>query len=351
MRLRFWTDHIRPPLASLLLLLLLLAAPALAATVTGKASVADQPTAGVRVAAYPATVLDFTAAPAAQSAVTAADGLFALDLPAGEYYLLAAGAGLFSFYGRNPIAVPAEGLTDINLPLTPAEPPAPDLTSTVESGIVGRVERDGQPVAGARVMVYPDLSSQLKGMGLAISLPSDGDGFFELPLPAGRYYLVARLRQAGGMAGPLKAGDLFGYPAANPVQVTAGEIVRLRLPVIAVPANVQRHAATLFGTTRITGRIVDSHGAPVAGLIAMLYDDSSMLSRPLYVSAPTGGDGRFSLSFPQGGTYFLAARNELGGTPEPGELYGRYQGDDGRGVTVEAGQTLDQIVIVVEEVY
>lgn len=349
MRLRFRNSRALPLLVSLLLLPL--AAPVLAANVTGKASVADRPVPGVHVVAYSATVLDFTAAPAAESTVTGADGLFSLELRPGEYYLLADGAGLFSFYGRNPVSVPADGLADINLLLTPADPPAPELASSLESGIVGLVERDGQPVAGARVMVYPDLSSHLKGMGLAISLPTDSRGLFELPLPAGRYYLLARLRQSGGLAGPLKAGDLFGYPAANPVQVAAGEVVRLRLPVIAVPENVQRHAETLFGTTRITGQIVDSRNEPVAGLVAMLYDDSAMLNRPLYVSAPTGADGRFALSFPQGGTYFLAARSELGGTPEPGELYGRYQGDDGLGVTIKAGETLDQLVIVVEEVY
>ncbi len=40
-----------------------------------------------------------------------------------------------------------------------------------------------------------------------------------------------------------------------------------------------------------------------------------MLNRPEFVSQPTGKDGKFVISFPQGGAYFLAARDMLGGTP------------------------------------
>jgi hypothetical protein len=76
-----------------------------------------------------------------------------------------------------------------------------------------------------------------------------------------------------------------------------------------------------------------------------------MLNRPLYVSQPSGPDGRFVLSFPKGGTYYLAARDELGGTPAPGELYGRYQGSPDHSVRIRTGKTLQDIEIRVEEVF
>jgi hypothetical protein len=76
-----------------------------------------------------------------------------------------------------------------------------------------------------------------------------------------------------------------------------------------------------------------------------------MLNRPLYVSQPTGADGRFQLSFPVGGTYYLAARNTLGGTPTPGDLYGRYQGTGGPAIKVETGQAIENLQVVVEEVW
>jgi hypothetical protein len=107
----------------------------------------------------------------------------------------------------------------------------------------------------------------------------------------------------------------------------------------------------MFGQTRISGRIVDRTGKPLAGLQALLYADDTMLNRPLYVSTPTGEDGRFQLSFPTGGTFYLAARSNLGGTPAPGELYGRYQGTAGAAIKIETGQSLEDVKIVVEAVW
>jgi hypothetical protein len=57
------------------------------------------------------------------------------------------------------------------------------------------------------------------------------------------------------------------------------------------------------------------------------------------------------LSFPKGGTYYLSARSELGGTPAPGELYGRYQGSPNHSLRVRTGKALEDIDIFVEEVY
>jgi len=325
---------------------------AMAAQVTGKTSLDDDhPVAGVRVAAYPATVLDFEGDPPFRSQPSNDQGQFNLNLPPGEYYLLAKGAKLFCFYGRNPVSIPPQGLDSINLLMTPQQLPGPEPGKDLGSPIQGRITHHGEPVAGATVMVYPDLSSQLKGMGLAASLPTDPSGLFELQLPPGNYYLVVRLRNSGALAGPLKAGDLFGYYAGNPLVLKPQQVARVEIPVIEVPENISRHATSMFGSTRISDRIVDSRGEPVSGLVAMLYQDSSMLNRPLYVSAKTGGDGRFLLSFPQGGTYFLAARSELGGTPAPGELYGRYQGAGGEGLKIETGQSAEQIEIVVDEVF
>jgi len=334
----------------LLVLLCLSATSALAAKVNGKVALDGVGTAGVQVAAYPAGTLSLSADPPFLSTTTAADGLFNLELPPGQYYLLAHGCGWFSYYGRNPIGVPAEGLDDINLPLVAASTKAPELAAGIDNGVIGLVLQGGKPVANAVVFAYPDLSAQLKGFGLGMSAPTGGDGVFELPLPAGSYYLVARVRHGNSLTGPLGAGDLFGYLPQNPVAVSDG-LARVALPVVAVPDKVARHADTMFGQTRISGTVVDREGKPLAGLSALLYADESMLNRPLYVSAPTGPDGVFHLSFPTGGSYYLAARNSLGGTPAPGELYGRYQGENQAVLHVETGKSIEGIRITVEEVW
>lgn len=331
--------------------LILAVAPALAAPVTGKVAIEGAGVAGVQVKAFPLTAMSLSGEAPHVSKVTGPDGLFSVELAPGSYYLLASGNGWFSYYGRNPLTVPADGLADINLPLVPADAPPPEIATTMTSGIVGRVLHEGKPVADAIVFVYPDLSAQFKGFGLGMSSPSDEQGRFEAPLPAGSYYLVARVRHGNSLAGPLQAGDLFGYLPANPVTVAEGSVLRVTLPVIAVPEKVSRHASTLFGQTRISGRIVDRDGRPLAGLTALLYADDTMLNRPLSVSQPTGEDGRFQLSFPTGGTFYLAARNSLGGTPAPGELYGRYQGTGGAAIKVETGQAVEDLQIVVEAVW
>jgi len=324
---------------------------ALAASIKGKTTINAGSVSGVEVVAYPAEGLAFNAHSSHISAATVADGLFTLQLPGGQYYLFAKGNNLTAYYGRNPITVPEEGLENVNLLMTPDNLPTPSEKSDLETGVVGRVSLDGQPVQNAIVMVYPDLSSQLKGMGLGMAAPTDQQGYFELPLLSGNYYLVVRVRKNGQMAGPLKAGDLFGYLPGNPLSIAEGMQHRVHIPLIEVPEKVDRHAASLFGNTLVAGQILDQNGKPVAGVQVLLYDDSMMLNRPLYVSQKTKADGTYQLSFPKGGHYYLAARNELGGTPAPGEFYGRYQGTPDHSINIETGKTLKNVEIVVDEVY
>jgi hypothetical protein len=333
------------------LLLLLLPAVLCAAPLQGKTTVRGEEVAGMGVYLYPADTLDFSQQAPFAGGPTGADGLFSLDLPEGQYYLMARGANRFAYYGRNPISVPEAGLTNINLLMERVDLPVPEPEGLIEMGVAGVVTSDGVPVRGAVVMAYTDLSSQLKGLGLGMSSPTGEDGTFELPLAVGNYYLVVRVRKSGMMAGPLKAGDLFGYLPDNPLTVTDDKVVSVHIPVITVPEKVERYASSLFGSTSITGRILDSSGQPVAGLQALLYDDPMMLNRPLFVSQPSGADGSFILSFPKGGLYYLSARNELGGTPAPGELYGRYQGSEDHSVRIESGKSLGGVDITVEEVY
>lgn len=336
---------------TLLVLFLFFPTLLMAASISGKATVNEEAVAGIKVFAYPLASRDFSGLPPFQGGPTEEEGLFEIELPQGQYYLLARGEGRFTYYGRNPVSVPQEGLNNINLLMVPDNLPISGQTPFIESGVYGIVTNDGQPVAGAVIMVYTDLSSQLKGLGFGMSAPTAEDGQFELSLSPGTYYLVVRVRSGGSMAGPLRAGDRFGYFPGNPVQIEDGQIAPVHIPVIAVPEKVERYSTSLFGNTTISGQVVDDSGQPLAGLRALLYDDPSMLNRPLYVSQPTGEDGRFVLSFPSGGKYYLAARNELGGTPAPGELYGRYLGSDDHSIEIETGTAKEDIEIKVEEVY
>lgn len=324
-----------------------------AAQVAGKVTVeqGSKTVAGVRLLAWPATSPALSGEAPLASAATGADGKFSLELPAGDYFFLARGAGLFSYYGRNPVTVPEAGLPAMNLALVPEAPPVPATEPKVGTGVLGVTMVDGKPFAGAIVYVYPDLNDRLKGMGLGMSAPTDEQGLFEIPLPAGTYYLLARHRRDGGLVGPLRSGDYIGYFPGNPVTVREGEVLKVALSLLEVPEKVDRLADSLFGQTSIHGRVLNAKGEPVAGLRAILYGDPMMLNRPLYVSQPSGTDGSFVLSFPKGGTYYLAARNSLGGTPQPGELYGRFAGSPDSALDVKTGQARAGIEIVVEEMW
>jgi len=333
------------------LLLCLIAGPAAAALVTGKAAVNTKGVAGIQVQAYPLAASNLTGAPVATSATTKADGLFRLELPPGDYYFIARGEGLFAFYGRNPVGVPTAGLKEMNLGLVPQKLPVPEQKTLVTTGLLGQVTANGKPLAGALIYVYTDLTSQFKGMGLGMAGPTDEKGMFEVELPAGTYYLLARQRNSGSAMGPLQAGDYIGYYPGNPLVVKEGQLSRVAMPMLEVPEKVERLADQLFGQTSIHGRILDKKKQPVTGMRVMLYDDPQMLNRPLYVSQPTGKDGVFVLSFPHGGTYYLVARSALGGAPAPGELYGTYDKRPDHAVIVKDGQALKGVEIQVEEMW
>ncbi len=320
------------------------------ALVAGKVTVGSEktPVSGVRVLAWPVDSPSLAGEAPHASPVTSTDGLFSLNLAPGAYYFIAEGAELYCFYGRNPVTVGKTGLEGMNLSLVERKPPAPKWDSKVETGILGQVTYRGKPLAGAVLQVYTDLNTQLKGMGLGMTAPSDENGYVEAPLPPGTYYLVARMRRSKNFAGPLQVGDFFGYYADNPLVVKEGEVAKIPIAMVEVPEKVARLADTLFGQTSIGGRILDADGTPVSGVRVLLYPDPMMLNRPLYVSQPSTADGRFVLSFPKGGVYYLAARNNLGGAPAPGELYGRISGSRDSSVRVRTGQALHGVELLVE---
>lgn len=323
-----------------------------ATAVSGKVSVHTHAQSGVQVYAWPTSTRSLSGEAPYRSSRSDSDGSYTLRIPEGEYYILARGGNYFAYYGRNPITVPPQGLTDLKIGLVPLPDPPAIHEITIENGIAGKIVVDGSPLAGAVVYAYTDLSSRLKGMGYAVSSPSDAQGNYELSLPSGTYYLIARMRKEEGMLmGPLRAGDFIGYAPINPIKVLEGRVSLVSIPMLVVPEKIDLLAANLFGKTSLRGRILNKEGKTVAGARAILYGEPQMLNRPLFVSQPTNSDGTFILSFPSGGTYYLAARQQLGGAPAPGELYGTYDGTPDHSVKIETGEQRTGVDLVVEEMW
>lgn len=318
---------------------------------SGRTMLDGKPVAGVVVEAFPATAAGLAEASPYRSAATGEDGVFQLPLPVGRYFLLARGQGLFAYYGPNPVTLDERGLKDVSIGLVHEDPILPEVEAFAINGAQVRASLNGQALAGVTLYAYLDLTSELKGMGYVMTGPSDDAGIVEATLPAGTYYLLARKRAGGQAVGPLRAGDFVGYYPGNPIKVGDGELLRLSIPMLEVPAKSEELQAEHAGQTLLKGVIRDAAGKPVAGARAILYRDAQMLNRPDYVSNQTGPDGRFTLSLPSGGTYYLVGRNTLGGAPGPGELYGTYNATLDHSIVIESGAQKDGLEIQVEEMW
>jgi len=206
------------------------------------------------------------------------------------------------------------------------------------------------PLEGAYLYVYQK-GMDLYGPALTVSKPTGPDGSFELSLPPGDYIAVARKRKNGEAAGPVLAGDnkseFINLAAAGaPIELTIAAPVKL--------GDERRLSEALPETrTGLSGTILDADGKPVEGARIHVYDHVQMSERPKYVSEKTGPDGHYLIYLPEGGTYYLAARDKFGGPPQIGDLYGRYdQGTiEPSAVVVRDGEILKEIDITVTKVW
>jgi hypothetical protein len=292
------------------------------------------------------------------------EGIAAFDLPPGRYLLSArwtkdgdgsrpvAPGDRYAWFGGNPVFKAQEDSKVIFLSMEEfPEPPATVGEPAGGTGVGGRVLADGAPVDGASVFAYVRTETSFHDPGFAVSAPTGADGSFVIELPPGDYYLLVRKRSGGGVAGPMRKGDMFGYYPGNPVAVRAGGYRLLSIPAIALKLrNVPTYSGMYKGAALIEGRIVAHDGTPRAGAYAALYENPDLLNRPAYLSEETGADGRFRLPVPVPGTFFLGARSGYGGAPGRGDVYGRFEGNAEHSVTVGRGDHLEGVVITVHEV-
>lgn len=225
-----------------------------------------------------------------------------------------------------------------------------EASKTDNSGMVVINGKVMVPLEGANLYIYQK-GMDLYGPALTVSKPTRADGSFELNLPAGDYIAVARKRKNGEAAGPVLAGD----NKSEFINLTlSGEQLEL---TVAAPVKIgddrRLSEAIPEGTTGLAGHIVNADGDPVEGARIHVYDHVQMSERPKFVSEKTGPDGQFLIYLPEGGTYYLAARDKFGGPPQIGDLYGRYdQGTiEPSAVVIRDGEILKQVDITVTKVW
>lgn len=186
---------------------------------TGVAGTIHSPAEGVYVYVYKKGADPYGPAEVILPAPTFADGKFSVDLPPGEYTLVARrrsnqdSTGPLSPGDRRSdpvdVTVTADGITRSNLVLNVKEDSElrafvpPKEWTTMIAGTVK--DADGKPLAGARVHVYTYV--QMSERPKYVSERTGPDGKYAVFLPkGGTYYLAARDR----FGGPPRIGDLYG---------------------------------------------------------------------------------------------------------------------------------------------
>ena len=221
------------------------------------------------------------------------------------------------------------------------------------TGIQGTVrnENTGKPVKGAHVYAYVDYSKNLIGVADYVSRGSEEDGSYQLDVPPGEYYIVARRRASGSNYGPVVTGDLYDHRyGEKPIGVSASQTNNMdfSLQEMKEPLFFQVFTEQERKTdTIVRGHIVNESGVSVQGAFATAYVDDNMKRLPDYASTLTGDDGIYTLYLPSGGRYLIGARVHARSVPKPGEPIGRYEGSEDHSVTIESGDSLEGIDMTV----
>ncbi len=315
---------------------------ATAAQIEGRVVLGDDPLPEMRVRAY--ADLNPAGKPLGKVALTDPQGLFHLELPAGftALYARSTDGRYFAFCGRNPLLAQEgrplwAGLQAVRVSAPTTSVYADEYTAALE----GVVTVNDQPLAGAYVSLYLDVAEDLKGQGYRLSAPTDDAGFFAFDgLPESSYFLVARKRQSGERVGPLTEGDMLGVYAGNPLNLKAGKVTSVILPMVVRQPGQQGAAVPgRPSSIRLKGRVLDETGRPLAGLHVFAYRNPVIgHQRPAALSPQTSADGRFELSFRETGTYYIGARQAYGDSPAPDELFGLYEGSADHGLQIRSGE-------------
>lgn len=197
----------------------------------------------------------------------------------------------------------------------------PETASETKGGLIDVKGQVIAPVAKASLYIYKK-GMDLYGPAFAISDETDLEGNFSIALSEGDYIAVVRKRSTGETVGPVIAGD--NRSEFIQLQVRNGMSAMTISAPVKVGDSRRLTAQDEKTLTGFIGQVTDADGNPVKDVRIQVYDHVQMSERPKYVSEKTGPDGRYRMLLPEGGTYYIGARDNFGGPPKLGDLYGRY---------------------------
>jgi hypothetical protein len=351
---------IRPYLSIFPLIVLLFPFPSFGAGggIKGSVQYRGESVPGAYVEVFKALEIDGRAVGAAN---TGSDGRFSLSLPPGSYRLTVkkrpegAGSGgmLFGTTGSESLVV---GQNILVIPPLKLKDMGAGEGAAGEIEVSGSVHGPDGPLSGAYVYFYPGQTR--RGPGYLARARTGEAGGFSAGVASGAYTVTVRFSASGdgmggGGMGTVGVSDLVGDYRANPLVVGIAdmELGRIELRPVDPATWEERQWAGTQGRFSFTGTVLTEDRTPLPGAYVFIYDDRRMVGKPVAISAPTSGDGLFSVVVADPGTYFLGARTRYGGPVEPGEYMGAWDEKGPRAVILGGDTTSFNCEIVVREVW
>jgi len=238
--------------------------------------------------------------------------------------------------------------------LTPAE------AAEKKSGIKGKVvfNETGEPVTKTYIYAYVGkMETRPAQMGIIgitdwVSYGSAEDGTYQLDLPPGKYYVVARKRASGLNYGPLYRGDWYDHSTAKQaIVVKKGKYAKcdFKLRQLREPMFFQGLTAAERRTdTGIRGKLINEEGEHIPGTFVMAFLNDDMQRVPDFTSSVTDDEGNYTMYLPRGGRYWIAARFGVMRVPKQGEPFAHYEGSSDHSIEVQGGQFLEGIDLILK---
>lgn len=154
----------------------------------------------------------------------------------------------------------------------------------------------GKPVKGGEVFVYD--SPKTRRAADFISPRSDAAGRYQVEIPAGKYWLVARLRDAAANA-PFSGVQKHSGEATE-LDATAGNQGTVDFTVSEVRALARRQRKPPAEFLKLEGRVLDGEGTPLAHAYVYALKEGNLSGLPDYLSYQTDEDGVYVLQLPPG---------------------------------------------------
>ncbi len=303
-----------------------------------------------------------------------APGFFRMRLPKRRFYFTAQsqvdGKVFFSYHGANPITVEDQSLW---LPFMAVQRASRTVRRSQSTRLRGVVTFKGKPVPSAQVSLYSVEDVLFKGIGVR-SANTGNKGAFEIEPEPGAYVVVARKRLGPRKMRPLKKGDFYCFYSENPVVIQPAKEIEIEIPCYpkedpqsfiqkemmqqikrknANAVRFHQKRQTLEGQGEIRGKVTDLSGEPKSRIFVMAYKTTKQRTFQMHtvrdnptVIVQTERDGSYRMGVKEKGLYTVVARGKIGETPEPGELFGLYEGNVYHAVSIGKSRTREADIIV-----